>query len=362
MSKYTLSKGLLTGINRIKKQGVTHFKVELEAQLNREDGHPYCNSCDEGTVDCYECDGSGVVETTAESPNGRTLNLTTVCTYCDGDGYETCGDCEGDYEGSSDGWDEDTCADFILDYVSSEARTALTFYRFYNDMSVDSEFTYTLAVENAHYAPEFVDAFNALAEAIGRGMDTSGAGMHIAVMTDGNYNDLPAWNDAKLNNLMREMPKIMAPLYFAAAPDQKSRALFPFREPRISTTKYSAIHVGRGFLEYRVFETCYQKPAMLLEDFEVIANTLKYYSDKTINLPVRNITTQMYERTSSGLVRHYQSAEALQALNQGLPLIKPAGKTITAMKAERNFTLTVKELVQKAKTAVPRSASVDIPF
>jgi hypothetical protein len=226
---------------------------------------------------------------------------------------------------------------------------------FYDDGSVDSEFTFTLAVEDLHYAPEYIDAFNLLASDISGGPQTGNAGMHLSVLTGSDYpNGQKNLDHAKLLNFQTEVTKLLPALYFVASPDHASRGL-NFRHPRIGWVndyghggdRYNAITIYAGqCLEYRLFETCYQRPEALLEDFEVIANTLKYYSTRKINLPTRELKSG---GRNYSVGRFYQTPEALQALNSGLPFLKPKGKTISKLKSERGFSVTLKELKLKQR-------------
>jgi hypothetical protein len=347
MSKYTLSASQLTAVQAMKEKGFTHGKIELEAQLNRcdSDGYEDCGDCDEGRVDCNYCNDSGVVEDTTVSANGRMLYITAVCDGCDGDGYNTCSTCDGDYESSGGAeWDEDRCNDFLHAHVSPEAVQALTYSEFYNDGSVDSEFTFTLKLDDLGYAVEYLDAFNALADAIGGGMDTDGAGMHLSVLTSGVYPSRDRLDADKLENFSREVTKLLPALYFVASPDHNSRSL-QYRPCRIAPDKYAAISTHDGYsLEYRIFETCYQRPTALLEDFEVIANTLKYYSNRTVSL---NEAVTVASSGYRGVARFYDNSRRLKALNDGLPFIKPKDKTVTKLKSERGFKINAKALALK---------------
>ena len=165
-------------IRQIKDAGFSHIKVELEADLGR-DGDRYCSNCDEGSVSCDTCDSEGYVD--AERPNGSTVEV--ECDECDGEGYTSCHECDG--EGYVGGYyDEDWCDEFIRENVSQEARDHLTYGEFYEDGSVDSEFTFTIPIEHAAELPQWIEAFTKIGEETGNGVDTSGAGMHISVLPD----------------------------------------------------------------------------------------------------------------------------------------------------------------------------------
>lgn len=354
-TKYRLSESQIAAIQRMKSQGFTHAKIELEAQLNRSYGENYedCSDCDEGRMDCPYCDGIGVAEDTTHSPNGRTLYLTAVCDDCEGDGLITCSTCDGDGRSETDfDWsNEENCENYILSYVSLAARAALVYSRFYDDGSVDSEFTFTVAMDDLHLAVEYLDAFNALARENGGGMDTDGAGMHLSVLTSGTYPTSQQLDPDKIENFKTEVQKLLPALYFVASPDHASRSL-EYRSPKIDEDKhngYPAICThGDTALEYRIFETCYQRPEALLENYEVIANTLKYYSSRHLNLTTTTVGGQNL-RYTRGLARFYDSPERLEALNQGLPFVKPKDKTIHQLKRERNFKLDQRKFIKEGK-------------
>lgn len=353
---YQMTPTQLAAVQRMKRQGFTHAKIELEAQLNRSysDNYVDCETCDSGYVDCYDCDGTGVRETETSSNNGRILQVTEVCGDCDGDGQTTCGECDGDGRQQADtDWEsESDCEAFILRNVTPEARNALVYQQFYNDGSVDSEFTFTVRMEDIHLAVEFLDAFRLLSDEIGGGMDTYGSGMHLSVLTEGEYPCSTNLDRNKISNFKREVTKILPALYFVASPDHASRPL-DFRHPLISDDKsgdYPAICTHDDtILEYRIFETCYQQPEMLLENFEVIANTLKYYSNRPLNYQGPSADLGNRYEHSGGVARFYDTTDRLEALNRALPFIKPKDKTIRQMKAQRNFKLTQAQLGKREK-------------
>jgi len=338
----------------IEKAGFSHIKIEMEADLGREDSDYECDECyGDGHVDCAECQGEGVVY--AERPNGSEVEV--ECDECYGDGRLECSDCEGEgrrYGG--DAWDVDECDEWIRNHVSDKAREALTYSKFYYDGSVDSEMTLTLPVKNAEYMVEYLEAFKALSEEIGNGLDTGGAGLHICVIpkeTNGHYpaprNTLPA---DKFNNFASEVTKLLPALYMLASADGVSRDL-GYRRPQISAEeKYSAINGSmRSSLEFRIFETCYEKPEMVLEYVEVIAKTLRFYHNPSLKVKELGMEFALSDgehRTS----RFYQSPDAIKILRKQLAYLKPSGKTIAELMAERevpNVTQLKKNLSSKSK-------------
>lgn len=338
----------------IEKAGFSHIKIEMEADLGREDSDYECDECyGDGYIDCSECEGEGVV--CAERPNGSEVEV--ECDECYGDGRIECPDCEGEgrrYGG--DAWDVDECEEWIKNHVSEQARNALTYSKFYYDGSVDSEMTLTLPVKNAEYMVEYLEAFKALSEVIGNGLETGGAGLHICLIpkeANGRYpaprNTLPA---DKFENFRTEVTKLLPALYMLASADGFSRSLH-YRRPQISANeKYSAINASmRSSLEFRIFETCYEKPEMVMEYVEVIAKTLRFYHNPALKVKDLGMEFRLYDgeyQTS----RFYQSPEAIKILRKQLAYLKPEGKTIAELMAERevpNITQLRKSLATKIK-------------
>ncbi len=240
---------------------------------------------------------------------------------------------------------DDECSEFMLSHVSREAREALIFHLFYPDGSVGSEFTFTLPLNKAAYAVEFIQAFKELAEHIGAGMDTDGAGMHLAILNSsaGQY---PEGNSLELTHrahFERAMRHFLPALYFLGSTSFKSRGL-NFRYPRISDTKFSAINYGQSIFEYRFFETCYERPEAVLDDLCVIAKTLEYYTDNPKWPAFFNKIGHLGMRDGLGVHRFFYTEKHLKALDAGLEYIKPDHKTITQLKRERNFTVTADRL------------------
>lgn len=357
-------KEALTFIKNCDYKG-TAVKVELEAQLNRPmdvedytychqcdgDGYHYCHDCDDGLQECPEesCE-DGYVEINGEEarcPNGCEEGWIS-CETCDGDNREECTNCDGNGEVESDAvaWHDDRCQEFILEHVTAPARNALIYGRFYNDGSVDSEYTFTLPIDKAHLVVQFIEAFKALAQEINTDrpdftMNTSGAGMHIAILnsSDGNYPGGNSLTGSYTNNFIRAMKPLLPALYFLASPDHKSRGL-RYRGPKIETclqNKYTAISGSHGVFEYRIFETCYDRPLAFIDNMIVIAKTLRYYKSTPTDtsLKIGNLGI----KDGQGIDRFYYSVKHIEALDKGLAVLKPDYKTITQLKRERNFTL-----------------------
>lgn len=327
----------------------TAVKVELEAQLGRPDydDDEYCSHCDgEGNVYCPQCEGD---EGHVDEEN---QDAWIECQHCEGSGRIDCSNCEGEgVMSSGEGWSEDNCEDFIRKTVSDEAREALIYGNFYNDGSVDSEFTFTLPIAKAELAVEYIEAFKALADEIGNGMDTRGAGMHIAILNDpngsyGTYGSHNELDEVCTENFVSSVQPLLPALYFLGSSTHESRGLY-YRRPRISSPwhengeKYCAINGGGGCFEYRLFETCYNKPEAFYDYLIVIANTLKFYS-KTPHDTRMNLGTLGF-KAGEGLTRFYYTENHLKALDKGLKLLRPKYKSLERLKSERGFKYTLKD-------------------
>lgn len=307
----------------IQRKGFKFIKIELEGQLDR-------SGCNHGNGHvCTRCDGTGIY---------RLDNCT-----CN-DGYVTC---PREYNDSYD--DIEDCQNFIESYISKKANRLRVFGNFYNDGSVDSEYTFTLpcTTEGIKCAIEYIKAFKELGEAVGSGVKVSGAGMHIALLNDpaGSYESdgdhHNSLNYAYLSNFISQMKKLLPSLYFLGTCNAKTRPL-EYRMPQVADEKYSAINCSNGVLEYRVFDPCYDRPEALLDYVEVIAKSLKFYAA----MPILNLSKRLDFKIGYGnhIARMFMSPEQLEYLNETLPYLKPENKTIQQLKRERNFHLSIEKL------------------
>lgn len=348
--------GLKKSVAAIKSAGFSHLKVELEADFGRgggDDDEYYCDYCNgSGREMCNECEGQGYITHTDPDTGSHD---DTECDDCSGNGDYDCNECNGSVSSSELG--NDSCAQIILDKLSPKASKALDFYRFYYDGSVDSEFTFTLPVEAASVIPEIIEAFKSIGDQTGH-MDISGAGMHISVMQGSDYNNLRYLPPSKITNFKAEVSKLLPALFFLASADSKSRSL-ECRQPRISNSeKYSAIYTrGDKLIEYRVFDTCYQRPEAVFDYIAVIAKTLEYYTD-TKKKVTEEKKRLMFGTDSDALARFYQSAQALEVLEKQLKLLKPEYKSVATLKRERNFNLTVKRIAERERKNVAKIRSM----
>lgn len=349
----------LVRIDELKDAGFTHLKAEFEADLGRsssdydedEEDTEACDYCENGHVDCGDCDGTGIL----------TVNEISVeCEDCAGEGIQGCDECD------ARGWVEverdpgeyascNQCHRFMKSKVSERCRELTVFSMFYNDGSVDSEFTVTVPIEHPELLLEWMEAFKALAVEVGNGINVGGAGLHLALLTEGRYPCRISLNRAGYRNFQQEVTKLLPALYFLASAGHQSREL-GYRLPRISEEdKYSAIYAkDRTSLEYRIFETCYDRPEALYEYIQVIANTIKYYADPS--LKVESIHQEFVFPTSgSSVSRFFEQVESLQVLHKQVKILKPAKKSIKKLKEERGMgKVTVAEL--RRRTKVQRQA------
>lgn len=349
-----MKKSLLDAIQRIKDAGFTHLKVELEAHIGRGD-EAYCDDCDgNGYMECEECNGEGVTSE-YERIGIENREVWAECDTCVGEGSYSCERCEGEGYRYRLNEDED-CKDFIFNEVSQEAREALNFSKFYEDGSVDSEFTFTLPIEKCEYVLEYINAFKALADEC-NGLDTEGAGMHISVLRSSHYcsnygcDRCGSLEGNRLRNFTNQMNKLLPALFFLASANSDSREL-GYRFPRISNDdKYSAIYtVGGRCFEFRVFETCYYNPEAFLDFVEVIANCLKFYANP--NLTVEELGREFGFKYGYGTSRFFDTPEQLQILSAQVKHLKPKGKSFKKLKQERGMPFTIKSLKAKEREKI----------
>lgn len=404
-------KELLVSIKRAKAQGATGLKVELEAQLSRSysgDDDEYCPDCDEGSNRCSTCDGDEYIgcsncdssgEVTTEEVNITTgQHISIDCGDCEGtgrvdcpeehcdNGYQTCGTCDGDWDNyhAESEWSDAKCMDTILTDVSarigvpatgdthekSVTRTFpwLVYAKFYNDGSVDSELTFTIDLtdEALLALPHFLKAFTHLADVIGNGMETKGAGMHMAFLFN-EENSYPRYGESDLSltkrqNFKRSMTQLLPALFFIGAMNDTTRPM-GYRKPKISTgneydsDKYSAISCRLGAIEYRVFDTCYDDPDQILDNFVVMSKSLRFLSNIYISPNIDKLHRTILFGTDDGnsLERLYRHTTHLDVLNAGLKHLKPSYITITELKRQRKFTTNKRKLANQEKELIDQA-------
>lgn len=351
---------LKSTIAQISEAGFGYIKVELEAQLGRpygdsDDGeYVTCSSCDgEGHHHCDTCDGEGYNEVELTRPDGSASEVTeeVTCDDCYGDGHLDCDECEGSGEvyeeySSDDGeyGSVQKCQDFIENSLSEEAKKAIIYGKFYNDGSVDSEYTFTIKLEDIKVLPEIINSFNLLAEQVGNGMDVDGAGMHVAVLPHESNGTYPvtrsfALDPAKLANFQTEVTKLLPALFLAATSGNFTRAL-GYRNPKIEGDKYSAIHIVSGrCLEYRLFETCYQRPDAIFEYLETIARTLEYYKDPSKKVVSQGKEYVFYDR--EGIKGFTSTPDQVRIIKKQLKMVLGKNTTLKKFQEAREIDLSV---------------------
>lgn len=339
---------LADAVQRIKDAGFSHIKVELEADIGR-DGEQDCDVCSgEGREECSNCYGSGAVTTSDDNGN----DYDNECAECYGDGNLECSNCEG--AGNVGGYhDEDWCYQFMHDNVPSGVGEHLNYSQFYDDGSVDSEFTFTLPMENVEDVIHWMNAFKALAEEIGGRLDVAGAGMHITVLPNGSDGVYPCHGGMRIDrvrNFTEQMNKLMPALFFLASAGHQSRDL-GYRHPQVHEEKYSAVCTHQGTCyEFRVFETCYDRPEAFFDFVETIANCLKFHANPQLSVDI--LGKEFGFSHGNEVARFFNTAEQLRILNATVKHIKPRGKTLKQLKRERGVHYTVKSLTLKEKQKI----------
>lgn len=243
--------------------------------------------------------------------------------------------------------------------------TPLVFSKVYTDS--ETEWTTTVLLKNASdvlFAPKIVDAFNALATANGNtSINVEGSGMHTAFLQgEGGYypsTDKSTKEQVKMfNNFAKSMRPLLPALYLLGSSRMHSgkgitRSTSP-RQPLVSNEdKYSAIAYRYGALEFRVFDTCYERRDQLLDNIVVMAQAVnKYWKPKYVKPNIKmDMSKPVYFGNSNcsntrvnNLESLYCIKEHVVLLNEGLRCIKPPYMTVKEVKQQRAFTLTVRSV------------------
>lgn len=305
---------------KIKSFGFNYIKVEFEAELYRSD----LNAIEIGGGKCNACNGEGYLAIEDKSH---------ICSVCMGSGKAM---------GRFDPDDDRDLRNYFENHLlPKKLKDKLTFSQMYHDGSVDTEYTFTMKIEDAHHLVDMVHHWNEMVEEIGAECEVYGAGMHISVMNGDSYLDNSTLNRTKLRNFASEVQKLLPAMFILASAEEQSRP-FGFRYPRISNDeKYSAIftHESRC-IEYRLFETCYDRPEAMIEFVGMIAKTLEYYNDTEKKVPVLGQTYEFYSGNTS-VKRFTDSLEQVQIIKKQISLIKPEGFTIKELLDARKIQLSV---------------------
>lgn len=250
------------------------------------------------------------------------------------------------------------------DYAETENPMAgMRYIRCYNDGSVDTEITFTIMLDDEELVlalPKLVEAWNSMCKDYGCSIDTDGAGMHMALLNN-EYGDYPsrimAEQEMMFDNFRRSMTLLLPALYFLASPSGVSRSLY-YRRPYVrcnsdshGSSKFNAINYKGGAIEFRIFDTCYDNPEAILDNFVVMANTMRYWRRTFLNPGLDKITNHLPfgNDTNRTLERFYTSETHLQFLSKGLERIKPAYYTISELKKQRGFKTKSSELKKREK-------------
>jgi hypothetical protein len=232
----------------------------------------------------------------------------------------------------------------------------LTYAEFYNDGSVDSEFTFTLMLddpETVFLIPKIGRIWNKFMREAGDGKpDVRGAGMHMAWLnsSDGSY---PTSSEfaTHFSNFQRSMTLLMPALYFLGTTTNTTRGL-DFRRPGVGyDTHRTAIDYRNGALEFRVFDTCYDNLESILDNLVVMSRCMRYWSAQYVPSGLDKVTKR-YKFGVDGdntLDRFYITHVHIDLLNQGLVRLKPSYYTIGEIKLQRKFSKTKRGLVQLEK-------------
>jgi len=267
--------------------------------------------------------------------------------------------------------DEDNWLEFerhSVEYCSNwHPRGDMTFAMFYNDGSVDSEFTFTLMLNNSEnilLLPKIIDIWNDFCTEAGDSQDVSGAGMHTAFLhsRDGSYptQDRTGENENKFVNFKKSMGLLLPALYFLGASRQESRGM-EYRNPSIGVeTHRSAVDWRGGALEFRVFDTCYDNPAQIFDNIIVMANCMKFWSSKFVPSGMDKICSSVKFGRDNGrdLDRFYTTTTHIDLLNAGLNKLKPEYLTIKQIKAQRGFKKT-KRLINTEEARLTKQVTTE---
>jgi hypothetical protein len=248
--------------------------------------------------------------------------------------------------------------DVCGEYAEDEAHIhnplpGIVYARCYNDGSVDTEITFTVSVnksENVFLLPKMLSAFDDYCLGYEDDYDVEGAGMHIALINTPDCSYPGSANTANMNrfrNFRKSMQLLLPALYFLSAHNDTTRGL-SMREPRIGCTenshgheKFSAVNYTHGAIEFRVFDTCYDKPDAILDNIVVMANCMRYWRRSYLASGLeRVIPSIMFGSSGSrSLQRLYTTTQHIDLLNAGLVKLKPSYYTITELKKQRNFSV-----------------------
>jgi hypothetical protein len=339
-------------IKSIKKallsKGFKYLKVELEALVSPSDEYQEreCCECDGmGDYECSECQGTGAqarqcpeclhaeIKGTLEKHNCSNSDceggfISVECAICDGSGRQCCNVCNGDGYLTDDEYYFEEFEWNMFNLLPAQVKEKIEYHKFYNDGSVDTEMTFTISINSIEYLPEIIRCFENTCFDFGD-CDTNNAGMHITLLRSVRYPSTHQLDKDKITNFKQEVSKLLLALSVFACPDDRTRG-FNYRELQVSSKeKYSAIYThGDTCIEYRIFDTCYDKPEYIVKNLETIIKTLRYYSNKKIyDLKERSvkdkndtiISKKHYEGRKEDLKRIFDKRGGIERLIKELP-------------------------------------------
>lgn len=271
---------------------------------------------------------------------------------------------------------EDDCQTYLMERFKPLGLSKLTgwgwivagplrYAQFYNDHSVDSELTFTLSLRSPKdilLLPKIIDIWNDFADWAGDSRDVDGAGMHIALLNDPECEypvNSTGVDNMRFVNFRRSLGLLLPSLYFLGTPDKRSRAL-EYRKPAVESeqtvddddgSKYWAIWYDGGAVEFRVFDTCYERPEAILDNVCVVANAMQFWTDTFVNPKLDDVCkrTDFGNDSSYLLERFYSTITHLELLDRGLKILKPSYYSIRQLKAQREFKTNKSSLRNKLK-------------
>lgn len=402
MDKLNRTEVILDAVEKLKNSPfkATAIKVELEAHLGRSNAEAnVCVYCSEGMRSCTSCggdwhrtcercDGVGVIANNSTEFEQTTDCIcddgSVLCTECFFGKAPNCADCNGYGTVSGDAsWSQRWCHATLMEKLSElglaeskdelvklgkthlmsawHPKGALKYAEFYSDGSVDSEFTFTLSLKNPEdifLLEKIVRIWDTFCKDAGPDYNVSGAGMHMALLNHpeckyggaDNYQEPTSLDTRRFSNFSKSMSLLQPALFFLSSTDSSSRPL-KFREPGVTTQKYSAIAYRESAIEFRCFQTCYKNPSQILDNLVVIKNCMKYWRLNYKPSGVEKITRELKfgNSTSSKLARMYTTLTHVQVLDVGLKKLKPSYLTVREIKQQRQFQLTKRHFTQIVK-------------
>lgn len=357
----------LAAVRELKKKGVTGIKLELEGTMQRRNISIQYDRCDDcsgnGSRDCTACSGLGW------QVDSEGFETDDECETCESAGRHNCESCAGAGRTARDGqvdWSSDGIAfrwfiNKLAEKVGQSVRRSptsnqmsnpfpwLSFAKLYYDGSVDTEVTFTVRLdneENIFLIPKVLEAYKEMADAIGQGLDVRGAGMHTALIFDEDcfYPSRGTWpfTEEQTTNFQRSMIQLLPAFYFLATATKRSRFIGSYRPPRVGGSgKCTAIGYNGGAIEFRIFDTCYERPEATLDNIVVLKNAMQYmssrYKSPNIAKEVGRSSISFGNDDNQELSRLYITADQIGVLYAGLPKLMPEYYTIEQLCEQRSF-------------------------